>query len=146
MGNVQSPKKVNYEDIQIIISKKKQNILLINTLEINEQDCLIPNTINAQQEEMIINKNLKNKKLEIVIYGKNNSDKNVEKKYLKLSELGFTNIYIYPGGIFEWLCLQDIYDYSSFPTTKKELDILKYKPQSHFSNYVFSNYILSDID
>ena len=141
MGNVQSPKKVNYEDIQLIISKKKQNILLINTLELNEQECLIPNTVSAHQEEKIINTNLKNNTLEIVIYGKNNSDKSVEKKYLKLSELGFTNIYIYPGGIFEWLCLQDIYGSSSFPTTKLELgsDILKYKQKSLFCNYMLAN-------
>ena len=139
MGNVQSPKKVNYEDMQLIISKKKPNLLLINTLGLNEQDCLIPNTVNAYQEEKIINSNLKNSTLEIVIYGKNNSDKTVEKKYLKLSELGFTNIYIYAGGLFEWLCLQDIYGSSSFPTTKKELDILKYKQQSQFCNYMLSN-------
>ena len=139
MGNVQSPKKVNYEDMQLIISKKKPNLLLINTLGLNEQDCLIPNTVNAYQEEKIINTNLKNSTLEIVIYGKNNSDKTVEKKYLKLSELGFTNIYIYAGGLFEWLCLQDIYGSSSFPTTKKELDILKYKSDSQFCNYMLSN-------
>ena len=35
----------------------------------------------------------------------------------------------YPGGVFEWLLLQDIYGNDNFPTTKKELDILKYKPK-----------------
>lgn len=140
MGNVQSPKKVNYEDMQLILSKKKANMLLINTLPLNEQECLIPNTVNAHQEEKIINTNLKNNTLEIVIYGKNNSDKNVEKKYLKLRELGFDNIYIYPGGLFEWLCLQDIYGSSSFPTTSKELDILKYKSKSQFCNYMITTY------
>ena len=50
------------------------------------------------------------------------------KKYLKLMELGFTNIYIYAGGLFEWLCLQDIYGEDEFPTTIKELDVLKFKP------------------
>jgi hypothetical protein len=135
MGNVQSPNKVNYEDIQVILNKKRTNIILINTLPLNEQVCLIPNTINAYQEEKIINNNLKNTTLEIVIYGKNNSDKNVEKKYLKLRELGFDNIYIYPGGLFEWLCLQDIYGSSSFPTTTEEFDILKYKSKSQFCNF-----------
>jgi hypothetical protein len=32
--------------------------------------------------------------------------------------------------MFEWLLLQDIYGAASFPTTSKELDILKYKPPS----------------
>ena len=30
--------------------------------------------------------------------------------------------------MFEWLMLQDIYGDNEFPTTKKELDFLKYKP------------------
>ena len=30
-------------------------------------------------------------------------------KYEQLIKLGFRNVYIYPGGMFEWLCLQDIY-------------------------------------
>ena len=142
MGNVQSPKKVNYEDIQIIIKKNRPNMLLINTLELNEQDCLIPNTVNAYQEEQIINNNLKNNTIEIVIYGKNTNDKSIKKKYFKLSDLGFTNIYIYQGGLFEWLCLQEIYGKSNFPTTKEELDILKYKPVSIFNN----NLMLANID
>jgi hypothetical protein len=32
------------------------------------------------------------------------------------------------GGLFEWLMLQDIYGKELFPTTKKELDLLKFKP------------------
>ena len=30
--------------------------------------------------------------------------------------------------MFEWMLLQDIYNANDFPTTKKELDILKFKP------------------
>ena len=51
-------------------------------------------------------------------------------KYDQLVKLGFSKVFIYPGGIFEWLCLQDIYSDENFPTNKKELDILKYKPDS----------------
>jgi rhodanese-related sulfurtransferase len=132
MGNVQSTKKVNYEDIQLISKRGLTNTLLINTLNLQEQDCLIPNTVSAPQEEKVINENIKNIEINIVIYGRNSNDKGVQKKYLKLSELGFTNIYIYPGGLFEWLCLQDIYGSNNFPSTKSEMDILKYKPRSQF--------------
>ena len=134
MGNVQRTKKVNYEDIQMIINNKPPNMLLINTLVLHEQSCLIPNTVNVNMEEKIINENIKNSNIKIILYGKNNSDKTVEDKYLKLQGLGFTNIYIYPGGMFEWLLLQDIYG-EDFKTTSKELDILKYKPKSGFFNY-----------
>ena len=54
--------------------------------------------------------------------------------------LGFYNVYLYNGGLFEWLLLQDIYGFDEFPTTKKELDILKYKPKSGFT------LLLNDID
>jgi hypothetical protein len=37
-------------------------------------------------------------------------------------------VFVYPGGLFEWLMLQDIYGQNDFPTTKKELDILRFKP------------------
>jgi hypothetical protein len=45
--------------------------------------------------------------------------------------LGFYNVYLYPGGLFEWLCLQDIYSSENFTTTNIELDILKYTPLSN---------------
>jgi enhancing lycopene biosynthesis protein 2 len=35
---------------------------------------------------------------------------------------------VYTGGLFEWLLLQDIYGTQEFLTTKKELDLLKFKP------------------
>lgn len=134
MGNVQRTQKINYEDIQMFINNKPPNMLLINTLGLHEQNCLIPNTVNVNMEEKIINDNIKNSNIKIILYGKNNSDKSVEDKYLKLQGLGFTNIYIYPGGMFEWLLLQDIYG-ENFRTTSKELDILKFKPKSTFLNY-----------
>ena len=44
--------------------------------------------------------------------------------------LGFQNVYLYMGGMFEWLLLQDIYGIDEFPTTNKFLDILYYKPNA----------------
>ena len=64
----------------------------------------------------------------IYVYGKHNLDETAYKKYEQLIQLGFTNAYLYIGGLFEWLLLQDIYGDEDFPTTKKELDILKFKP------------------
>ena len=58
----------------------------------------------------------------------NNNDESVIKKYKQLVSLGFENTYIYLGGMFEWLLLQDIYGNDNFPTTSRELDIMKYKP------------------
>jgi len=129
-NNIQSMKKINFEDMQTII-KNPELYLLINTLSIPEQNCLIINTTFAEEEEVIINKYMKqNKNIRIIIYGKNCNDEKVQKKYQQLLSLGFYNIFIYPGGMFEWLMLQDIYGKDLFPTTKNELDFLKYKPNS----------------
>jgi hypothetical protein len=130
MGNTQPMKKINYEDMQLVI-KNPQQYLIINTMPSLEQDCLIINTIPINDEPNIINKYLKEKQfsIRIIIYGKNCNDERIEITYNKLTNLGFYNIFIYFGGMFEWLMLQDIYGKELFPTTKKELDLLKYKPK-----------------
>jgi 23S rRNA pseudoU1915 N3-methylase RlmH len=130
MGNkISTSIKINYEDVQYIL-KNPEGHLLINTLSDTEQDCLIQNTMNIKNEENIINSCIKNgrKDIKIIIYGKNCNAEKIYEKYNQLTSLGFYNVYIYVGGLFEWLMLQDIYGEKEFPTTKKELDILKYKP------------------
>ena len=140
MGNKQSSvKKANFEDIQFLLKNNLNHSLLINTLNANEQDCLIKGTVNINKEESIINANLNKYNLKIIIYDKNSSQEHLYKKYHQLINLGFKDVYVYPGGLFEWLCLQDIYGQDSFPTTKEELDILKYKPRSLLTN----NYLLN---
>ena len=127
MGNTQSMKKINYEDMQTVI-KNPEIYLIINTLPSSEQHCLIVNTTLANEEEAIINRFMKeNKSIRIIIYGRNCNDETINKKYQQLYSLGFYNIFVYLGGMFEWLLLQDIYGKELFPTTKKELDLLKYK-------------------
>ena len=137
MGNTQSMKKINYEDMQTII-KNPEVYFIINTLPLSEQQCLIVNTTLANEEEIIINKFMKeNKGIRIIVYGKNCNDENVNKKYQQLLSLGFYNIFVYFGGMFEWLLLQDIYGKDLFQTNKKELDILKYKsPQIFDVKYI----------
>jgi len=130
MGNNSSIQKINYEDMEHII-KNKQQYILINTLPSFMQDCLIINTIPCNEEEAVINHLLKNYiQKTIIVYGKNNHDELAYGKYEQLIKLGFQNVYIYVGGLFEWVLLQDIYGDDLFPTTKKELDILKFRPKS----------------
>lgn len=129
MGNSQSMQKINFEDVQYVI-KNKEVYILINTLNENEQKCLILNTIGIYKETELINSLIANgnKQVKIIIYGKNCNDKKIYDKYNQLYSLGFYNLYIYTGGLFEWLMLQDIYGDNDFPTTTKELNILQYKP------------------
>ena len=139
MGNSQSFQKIGFEDIQIVI-KNHETYLLINTLLESEQNCLIVNTVPISQEETLINKYIvSNKRIRIVIYGKHNLDDTVVKKNQQLLNLGFSNIFIYVGGLFEWLILQDIYGKDEFPTTSKQLDLLKYKPRSVLNIQMLEN-------
>jgi len=129
MGNYQSIPKINYEKINEIIYNMSDTYLLLNTLNIDQQKCLINNTLCYTKEEHMVNKYLvENKSVIIIIYGLNYCDETIYNKYIQLLKLGFDNVHIYPGGIFEWLLLQDIYGDDMFKTTSKELDILKYKP------------------
>ena len=127
MGNIQSICKTNFETIQQCVKNKSQ-VILITTLKDDNQRCLIKATLSVQEEVNHLNMLLsKNKKKEIIIYGKNHSDDTIYSKYNQLKNLGFTNVTIYLGGMFEWLCLQEIYGKELFPTEGDETDILKYK-------------------
>jgi hypothetical protein len=141
MGNAQSIPRINFEDIQYSI-KNRETTVIINTLSNTIQDCLIKNTIPSYQEEELINNLIKTgrKDIKIIIYGKNSNDDTVYKKYQQLVQLGFYQVFIYTGGLFEWMLLQDIYGADDFPTTKKELDILKYKGNKVFGIGLITQY------
>lgn len=132
MGNTASIQKINCEDMQKAC-KNTNNYIIINTLDASMQNCLILNTTKIENEEALINSIIKKtRNKNIIIYGRNCNDEKVYKKYEQLISLGFINVYVYVGGMFEWLLLQDIYGGELFPTTSNELDILKYK-----SNRIF---------
>ena len=127
MGSGQSIKKINFEDMQYCI-KNKERFIIINTLPETEQSCLIEMTILASEEVAIINEQINNPTKNIVIYGRNCNDEKVEEKYKQIKGLGLYNLYNYTGGLFEWLCLQDIYGDDEFLTTGR-VELLDYKPK-----------------
>tara|TARA_B100001758_G_C18308490_1_gene556433 strand:- start:552 stop:971 length:420 start_codon:yes stop_codon:yes gene_type:complete len=130
MGNTHSVNKINFEALQDIINNniKTSRFIIINTLDETSQECLIYGSLSNYREVETINEYLKqDKSINIVIYGENCCDNRVIDKYNQLFKLGFINIFVYIGGLFEWLLLQDIYGEDEFKTTSKQLDILKYK-------------------
>ena len=129
MGNTQTMIRISFEDMQTA-SKNPETNLIINTLPESEQGCLIVGTVTVEQELMLINRYLKeNKNIRIILYGKNCNDETVQKKYQQLYALGFINVYVYQGGLFEWLMLQDIYGKDFFQTTSVQPDLLRFKPK-----------------
>jgi hypothetical protein len=135
MGNqVSLVPKVSYEDIQMVVYRNshiQHSTLLINTLPQSLQHCLIKTTVDIRFEERIVNALIHKKSdIMIIVYGKNSNDITILHKYDQLVKLGFTNVHIYTGGIFEWMLLHEIYGKDLFKITKYEIDILRYRPKS----------------
>lgn len=132
MGNAQNINKISFFDVQNIIKINPCNYYLINTLSSNLQYCLIKNTINCTKEEFLINElvqDVSKYDVHIIIYGMNANDDTILSKYLQLQKLGFINVYIYPGGLFEWISLKNIYGEEMFKVEGIEHDILDYAPK-----------------
>lgn len=139
MGASISVPKLNFEDIVHILKSHKcdkSRYIIINTMPIDMQSHLIFGTLKIDEEVYTLNSLIKsNIDINIVIYGINCSDNSVVKKYEQLRKLGFYNVHVYLGGLFEWILLQDIYGNESFQTTSSEkIDILKYRGTSYLAN------------
>lgn len=139
-----SIKKIGFEDIKYAICHKEY--ILINTLDSQSQGCLIMGTISSLEEESVINNILENYEqgnVKIVLYGRNCADLSVEKKGQQLLALGFKEIYIYGGGLFEWLLLQDIYGSNEFPTLGICRDFLVFRGSRMFGSPIMAQNLLS---
>jgi len=135
MGNqVSLVPKVSYEDLQMVVYRNmnvQHSTLIINTLPPTLQHCLIKTTVDIRFEERVVNAFIHKKPgIMIIVYGKNSNDITILHKYEQLVKLGFTNVHIYTGGIFEWMLLHEIYGKDLFKITKYEIDILRYRPKS----------------
>lgn len=135
MGNqVSLVPKVSYEDLQMVVYRNmnvQHSTLIINTLPPSLQHCLIKTTVDIRFEERVVNAFIHKKPdIMIIVYGKNSNDITILHKYEQLVKLGFTNVHIYTGGIFEWMLLHEIYGKDLFKITKYEIDILRYRPKS----------------
>ena len=116
---------INFESLK---EMQKDGAIIIHTMDEGEK-VLIQGTIVAEKETEKINKILSKNDYEkdIIIYGKNCHEyKKLIKKQEQLVSLGFKNVYIYLGGMFEWLLLQDVYGAKEFLTEKKG-EILDFK-------------------
>lgn len=140
MGQTQSIQSLCFRDMQCIANGTRGDTLLISTLPEAKQNCLISNTISCSIEQSKINDALKTKlNTEIVVYGENAQDESPMKKCEQLRSLGFYNVAIYRGGLFEWLLLQDIYGDDLFPATNEVLDHLQFGGISRYNTKLITN-------
>ena len=116
---------VNFEKLK---EMQKEGATIIHTM-VETEKVLIVGTVVAEKETEKINKMISKNDYEkdIIIYGRNCHEyEKLVKKQKQLASLGFKNVYIYLGGMFEWLLLQDVYGAKEFPTEKKG-EILDFK-------------------
>jgi len=138
--------RLSFEDVQHILSTTPNESsatptttttkpwIIINTLPLHRQQTLLAGTLAAEREEQMfhdIESTRRQQGFRILVYGENSLDYSVETKARQLLQLGFSEVYIYPGGIFEWILLQDIYGPGFFPTRGAPVqDLLSFKPAS----------------
>ena len=123
-------KAIGFEDV-LRFRKMPDEYVLVHTLAATDQNVLIDGTLLAEEEEAFVNEYLtkySDRPRTIVIYGRNCCDDSPIKKRAQLLSLGISDVYIYVGGLFEWLLLQDIYGSAEFPTRGVTKDLLSYRP------------------
>ncbi len=127
MGAGPSAERVTYEEMQLAL--RDSNGLIVSTLPAGEQSCLVARTLSPGVEEQRLNDCLKRGEAQrpVIVYGRNAVDTTPDKKCKQLAGLGFTSVRLYPGGLFEWALLQDIYGAELFPTTRPCRDPLRFK-------------------
>ena len=131
IGGRSEGSSVSFDDLKDIL--RRNDSILISTLPETMQDCLIRGTLPSIGEEDAINKILEDRSKglwSIVIYGRNCLDSTVERKHAQLMKAGFKKVYVYVGGMFEWVLLQETYGEDNFPTTRVCTNILRYCPSS----------------
>ena len=93
----------------------------------------IHGTLSAHKETETINDLLNRREYDrqIIVYGSNDHEfEKLINKQKQLKTLGFANVNIYLGGMFEWLLLQDVYGVKEFPTHGIKSDPLLFKPMN----------------
>jgi len=112
---------VGYDKIRdfIKVCKFRKDMLLITTLPFDGL-CIQGTVDSIEKEEQLINNALESGKtgeMILFIYGKDCSDISPVKKAQQFIDLGFRNVYVYLGGIFEWVLLADLYGIEDFSVT-----------------------------
>lgn len=124
---------VGFEDVKHAIRAGPAKFILINTFE---QDVIVQGTVSSDREETVINAQLTDytkPDLPIIVYGRNSCDDSVDAKEKQLRALGLEDIYVFRGGMFEWLLMGDVFGQDEFPIVRRGtlgVDILKYAPVS----------------
>lgn len=88
---------------QLINKLADENVKVINVLEEKYyKDCHIKGSINIPHDKLLEQTASWDKDQEIIVYCANNECQKSKRSYDLLIDIGFKNVFDYPGGIKEW--------------------------------------------
>ena len=113
---------IGSEDLKLLM--RKHNAHLFNGLPIGYTNCNIKGTVDPENAKEYI-KNL-NKEKDLVIVYCANATCSASHSFASKELRGFKNKFLYTGGLYEWLLLQNFYSEKKFPTIGKcKLETMK---------------------
>lgn len=109
---------LNFDDMKQAIDR---GYTICHIMEEADEGIIIKNTLSVKDEIKKINDFLQNDQLDgmIVLYGRNYTDiDKLAQRQKQLNSLGFMRVFIYVGGLYEWVLLQNVYGDKLFPTNR----------------------------
>ncbi len=109
---------LNFDDMKQAIYR---GYTICHIMEEADEGTIIKNTLSVKDEIKKINDFLQNDQLDgmIVLYGRNYTDiDKLAQRQKQLNSLGFMRVFIYVGGLYEWVLLQNVYGDKLFPTNR----------------------------
>lgn len=113
---------------QTVVSSAEESLFLDRYREAVEEDTSFLSFFGGRTEEEGKEKKDTTPKKRVILYGKNARDASPNEKKKELIRRGMspTDIYVYRGGLSEWILLQDIYGEDKFTTSQKVHDLLEF--------------------
>ena len=95
---------------------------MISTLPAAQQGCLIAGTIPVSEETATVSTLLagQRSRRRLIVYGASSSDDTALRKAEQLISLGFADVFVYRGGLLEWLLLREVYGADWYGVTGEE--------------------------
>lgn len=107
---------LNFDDMKLAVDR---GYIICHIMDETDETILIKNTLSVKDEIKKINDLIKQSKFDetIVLYGRNYTDlEKIVQRFQHLISFGFTRVFIYVGGLYEWVLMQNLYGDKLFPT------------------------------
>ena len=125
----------NVVNHQGVLDALKEGNILITVISNHTDATLIKGTLGEAEELRHVNEIIRKKNLDerIFVYGENCSDSRVYSKARQLKKLGLKEVFVYTGGIFEWMLLGEVFGQDQFPVHGRVTNVVDHAGESFVS-------------